>query len=103
MRCWTRSRRLCADMAGSAPRTEEREMGLQMALEPWTAVIPHSRRADWDIDHMEALRQREPPAAERLATTYGVRATRLATSSKWDGQVTEVLVQAASWSSIRDY
>src|SRR5256712_177673 len=101
MRCWTRSRRLCADMADSAPRTEEREMGLQMALEPGTAVIAHSRRADRDLDLLEALRRREPTAAERLVTTYGDRTYRLATSITGNGQDAEEVVQDAFWTVIR--
>ena len=76
-------------------------MGLQMALEPWTAVIPHSRRADRDLDLLEALRQREPTAAERLVTTYGDRAYRLATSITGDGQDAEEVVQDAFWTVVR--
>src|SRR5256712_10860068 len=101
MRCWTRSRRLCADMADSAPRTEEREMGLQMALEPGTAAVTRSRRADRDLDLLEALRRREPTAAERLVTTYGDRAYRLATSITGNGQDAEEVVQDAFWTVVR--
>src|SRR2546425_13206035 len=83
MRCWTRSKRLCADIISG---TEDREMALQMALEPETAAVAHSRRADRDLDLLEALRRREPTAAERLVTTYGDRAYRLATSITGTGQ-----------------
>ena len=76
-------------------------MGLQMALEPGTAVIAHSRRADRDLDLLEALRQREPTAAERLVTTYGDRAYRLATSITGDGQDAEEVVQDAFWTVVR--
>src|SRR5256885_11110353 len=77
MRCWTRSRRLCAPMVSG---TEDREMALQMALDPETAAVAHSRRADRDLNLLEALRRREPMAAERLVTTYEERADRLGTS-----------------------
>src|SRR5881628_2455018 len=101
MRCWTRSRRLCADMADSAPRTEEREMGLQMALEPGTAVIAHSRRADRDLDLLEALREGEPTAAERLVTTYGDRAYRLALRITGNRADAEEVVPDALWAVVR--
>src|SRR3989442_3940333 len=98
MRCWTRSRRLYADMIGG---TEDREMTLQMALEPETAAVTRSRRADRDLDLLEALRRREPTAAERLVTTYGDRAYRLATSITGNGQDAEEVVQDAFWTVIR--
>src|SRR2546427_6312935 len=98
MRCWTRSRRLCADIISG---TEDREMALQMALEPETAAVAHSRRADRDLDLLEALRRREPTAAERLVTTYGDRAYRLATSITGNGQDAEEVVQDAFWTVIR--
>src|SRR5882724_13259459 len=72
MRCWTRSRRRCAEMA-----------------------------ADRDRDLLEALRQREPTAAERLVTTYGDRAYRLATSITGNGQDAEEVVQDAFWTAVR--
>src|SRR5882724_4121445 len=72
MRCWTRSRRRCAEMA-----------------------------ADRDRDLLEALRQREPTAAERLVTTYGDRAYRLATSITGNGQDAEEVVQDAFWTVVR--
>src|SRR5216117_3133260 len=98
MRCWTRSRRFCADMIGG---TEDREMTLQMALEPETAAVTRSRRADRDLDLLEALRRREPTAAERLVTTYGDRAYRLATSITGNGQDAEEVVQDAFWTVVR--
>ena len=76
-------------------------MGLHMALEPETAVIAHSRRADRDLDLLEALRQREPTAAERLVTTYGDRAYRLAMSITGNGQDADEVVQDAFWTVIR--
>ena len=61
-------------------------MALQVALEPETAAVAHSRRVDRDLDLLAALRGREPMAAERLVTTYGDRAYRLATSITGNGQ-----------------
>src|SRR3989442_4498426 len=98
MRCWTRSRRLCADMIGG---TEDREMTLQMALEPETAAVAHRSRADGDLDLLEALRRHEPTAAERLVTTYGERAYRLATSIRGNDQDAEEVVQDALWTVVR--
>src|SRR5216117_1026297 len=98
MRCWTRSRRFCADMIGG---TEDREMTLQMALEPETAAVTRSRRADRDLDLLEALRRRQPMAAERLVTTYGERAYRLATSITGNGEDAEEVVQDAFWTVVR--
>ncbi len=76
-------------------------MSLQMALEPETAVIAHPRRADRDRDLLEALRQPEPMAADRLVTTYGERAYRLANSITGNGQDAEEVVQDAFWTVVR--
>src|SRR5437762_10211189 len=76
-------------------------MTLQMALEPETAAVTRSRRADRDLDLLEALRRREPTAAERLVTTYGDRAYRLATSITGNGQDAEEVVQDAFWTVVR--
>ena len=76
-------------------------MTLQMALEPETAAVTRSRRADRDLDLLEALRRREPTAAERLVTTYGDRTYRLATSITGNGQDAEEVVQDAFWTVIR--
>src|SRR6184192_1420728 len=81
--------------------TEDREMALQMALEPETAAVAHSRRVDRDLDLLAALRRREPMAAERLVTTYGDRAYRLATSITGNGQDAEEVVQDAFWTVVR--
>jgi len=75
-------------------------MGLQMALEPEKAVVA-GWRADRDGDLLEALRQREPTAAERLVTKYGDRAYRLATSITGNGQDAEEVVQDAFWAVVR--
>ena len=76
-------------------------MALQMALDPETAAVAHSRRADRDLNLLEALRRREPMAAERLVTTYGERAYRLATSITGNGQDAEEVVQDAFWTVVR--
>lgn len=76
-------------------------MGLPRALEPETAAVAHSRRADQDLDLLEALRRREPTAAERLVTTFGDRAYRLAMSITGSGQDAEEVVQDAFWAVVR--
>ena len=76
-------------------------MTLQMALEPEPAAVAQPRRADRDLDLLDALRRREPTAAERLVTTYGDRAYRLATSITGNGQDAEEVVQDAFWTVIR--
>src|SRR5437016_13571015 len=86
MRCWPRRRRLYADMIGG---TEGRQMALQTALEPETAAVAHSPRVDRDLDLVAALRRRDPIAAERLVTTYGDRAYRLAASITGNGRSEE--------------
>ena len=76
-------------------------MSLQMALEPEPAAAAHSRRPDRDLDLLDALRRREPTAAERLVTTYGERAYRLATSITGSVHDAEEVVQDAFWAVIR--
>jgi RNA polymerase sigma-70 factor, ECF subfamily len=58
-------------------------------------------RLDRDEALLEALRQREPTAAERLVTTYGDRAYRLATTITGNGQDAEEVVQDAFWAVVR--
>src|SRR3989442_1784587 len=50
---------------------------------------------------LDLLRHLEPTAAERLVTTYGDRAYRLATSITGDGQDAEEVVQDAFWTVVR--
>ncbi len=77
-------------------------MGLQAVLEPEPVVVAHSQqRADQDLDLLEALRHREPAAAERLVTTYGERAYRLATRITGNGRDAEEVVQDAFWAVVR--
>jgi RNA polymerase sigma-70 factor (ECF subfamily) len=76
-------------------------MSLQAVLEPEPVVLAHSRRADQDRCLLEALRRREPTAAERLVTTYGERAYRLATSITRNRRDAEEVVQDAFWAVVR--
>ncbi len=76
-------------------------MSLQAVLEPEPSTVAHRPRADRDLDLLEALRLHEPTAAERLVTTYGERAYRLATSITGNGQDAEEAVQDAFWSVVR--
>jgi RNA polymerase sigma-70 factor, ECF subfamily len=65
------------------------------------ARAPISRPVDRDHALLEALRQGEPTAAERLVTTYGGQAYRLAiriTSNRADA---EEVVQDALWAVVR--
>ena len=76
-------------------------MSLVAVLELETSTVAHRRRADRDLDLLEALRLQEPTAAERLVTTYGERAYRLATSITGNGQDAEEVVQDAFWTVVR--
>jgi RNA polymerase sigma-70 factor, ECF subfamily len=80
---------------------EEGAMSLQAMLEPERGVVAHSRRADQDRDLLEALRHRAPTAAERLVSTYGERAYRLATRITGNGRDAEEVVQDALWAVVR--
>jgi len=76
-------------------------MSLAMVLEPEIRTVTRAPRADRDLDLVQALRLREPAAAERLVVTYGERAYRLATSITGDQQDAEEVVQDACWSVVR--
>jgi RNA polymerase sigma-70 factor, ECF subfamily len=76
-------------------------MGLQMVRERETGSVAVRRRADRDLDLLEALRRREPTAAERLVRTYGERAYRLATGITGNGQDGEEVVQDAFLTVVR--
>src|SRR6266702_279999 len=58
-------------------------------------------RVDRDQQLVEALRLREPTAAERLVATYGDRAYRLAVGITGSRQDAEEVVQDACWVVIR--
>jgi len=76
-------------------------MSLQLMLEPRTDAPAGVRRADCDRDLLEALRRREPTAAERLVTRYGERAYRLARGITGNGADAEEVVQDALWAVVR--
>jgi len=79
----------------------EMDMGLEAVLELGASTAAHRPRADRDLDLLEALRLREPTAAERLVTTYGERAYRLAARITGNGQDAEEVVQDAFWTVVR--
>ena len=76
-------------------------MNLQVVLERETDGVADRRRPDRDLDLLEALRRREPMAAERLVTTYGERAYRLASGITGNGQDAEEVVQDAFLTVVR--
>src|SRR2546425_2332120 len=80
---------------------EDMDMSLDAVLEAETSTVAHRSRADRDLDLLEALRRHEPTAAERLVTTYGERAYRLATSITGNDQDAEEVVQDALWTVVR--
>src|SRR5207245_4616076 len=82
-------------------RQRGREMSLQVVLERETDGVAGRRRPDRDLDLLEALRRREPMAAERLVTSYGERAYRLASRITGNGSDAEEVVQDAFWTVVR--
>ena len=65
-----------------------------MTLEPRPTIsVVHERCADQDAELVEALRQHEPTAAERLVARYGDRAYRLAVGITGNVQDAEEIVQ----------
>src|SRR5438309_7857113 len=66
---------------------------------PDQAAVP--TRADRDDHLVEALRRREPAAAERVVATYGDRAYRLAVGITGTAEDAEEVVQDAFWTVIR--
>jgi RNA polymerase sigma-70 factor (ECF subfamily) len=77
------------------------EMNVDTVLELEPSPVTHQRRADRDLDLLEALRQHDPTAAERLVVTYGERAYRLATRVTGNQQDAEEVVQDAFWTVVR--
>src|SRR5260370_6696973 len=76
-------------------------MSLHVVLERETEGVADRRRPAGDLDLLEALRRREPMAAERLVTTYGERAYRLASGITGNGPDAEEVVQDAFWTVVR--
>ena len=76
-------------------------MNLQVVLERNTDRISAPSRLDRDHELLEALRRREPMAAERLVSVYGDRAYRLATRITGNAEDAQEVVQDAFWTVIR--
>jgi RNA polymerase sigma-70 factor (ECF subfamily) len=76
-------------------------MNLQVVLERNVDRTSAPARIDRDRDLLAALRSREPMAAERLVSTYGERAYRLASRITGNGEDAQEVVQDALWTVIR--
>lgn len=76
-------------------------MNLQVVLEDTLDGAGAPQPTDRDHDLLEALRRREPMAAEELVRTYGERAYRLACRITGNGQDAEEVVQDAFCSVVR--
>src|SRR2546428_7743230 len=63
--------------------------------------VAHQRRADRDLDLLDALWRREPMAAECLVTRYGERAYRLARRITGNGPDAGEGVEDAFWAVVR--
>ena len=74
---------------------------LRVAWERAIARASEPRRPDRDRDLLQALRRREPMAAEHLVTSYGERAYRLASRITGNGSDAEEVVQDAFWTVVR--
>ena len=76
-----------------------------IVMEPRNGTLetraPISRPVDRDHALLEALREGEPTAAERLVTTYGDRAYRLAIRITGNRADAEEVVQDALWAAVR--
>jgi RNA polymerase sigma-70 factor (ECF subfamily) len=73
----------------------------QMVLERSIDRTSPPIRIDRDQDLLQSLRRREPMAAERLVSTYGERAYRLASRITGNGEDAQEVVQDAFWTVIR--
>jgi len=76
-------------------------MNLEVVLERNGDGTCAPRPAERDHDLLEALRHREPMAAERLVSGYGERAYRLASRITGNGPDAEEVVQDAFWTVVR--
>src|SRR5919201_2453625 len=76
-------------------------MLMQAVLERNTYRASAPTRIDRDHDLLEALRRHEPMAAERLVSTYGERAYRLARRITGNGDDAQEVVQDAFWTVVR--
>src|ERR1700757_3237534 len=77
------------------------DMNLQLVLERQIDRISTPTRVDRDHDLLDALRRREPTAAERLVSTYGERAYRLASRITGNSEDAQEVVQDAFWTVVR--
>jgi len=80
---------------------KDRDMSPQMAPEPELATVVHSPRPDQDCGLLEALRGREPTAADCLVSAYGERSYRLAARITRNEQDAEEVVQDAFYAVIQ--
>ena len=76
-------------------------MSPRMAPEPELATVVHSPRPDQDCGLLEALRGREPTAADCLVSAYGERSYRLAARITRNEQDAEEVVQDAFYAVIQ--
>jgi RNA polymerase sigma-70 factor, ECF subfamily len=76
-------------------------MSLEMVLEPHVDASTVPQRVDRDHDVLEALRRREPTAAERLVSRYGERAYRLASRITGNRNDAEEVVQDALFTVVQ--
>jgi RNA polymerase sigma-70 factor, ECF subfamily len=76
-------------------------MNLRVARERAIDGAAEPRRPDRDRDLLQALRRREPMAAEHLVTSYGERAYRLASRITGNRSDAEEVVQDAFWTVVR--
>ncbi len=76
-------------------------MNLQVVRERHIDRTCGPTRVDRDHDLLAALRRQEPMAAERLVSTYGERAYRLASRMTGNGEDAQEVVQDAFWTVIR--
>jgi RNA polymerase sigma-70 factor, ECF subfamily len=75
-------------------------MSLLMIERPIESA-PRERRTDRDHDLLDALRRRDPTAAEYLVSRFGERAYRLASGITGNGQDAEEVVQDAFLTVVR--
>src|SRR5262249_30700772 len=76
-------------------------MNLHMVVDRKTDRPCARPRVDRDHDLLEALRRREPMAAERLVSRYGERAYRLASRITGRSHDAEEVVQDALWTGVQ--
>src|SRR2546427_12257940 len=78
-----------------------RGVNLRVVLERHIDRTSAPTRVDRDHDLLEALRRREPMAAERLVSTHGERGYRLASRVTGDRVDAQQAVQDGFWTGVR--